>query len=165
MLSLSPWQPCFVAQGAGAGTERPSSAAAASLWHTRCVDRAPTQPGTARQGLPCQAILAPLSRRRACQSDAGAAGWERSGAALVGAPAAGTRRVAKTQHLNQHTCPAASLTCRVGARPPLPSQLNEQRVVALSPGRPALLAMPGPNPSNDNSSAVVVFQVGSVLTP
>lgn len=53
-----------------------------------------------------------------------------------------------------------TLASRVGARPPLPSQLNEQRVVALAPGRPTLLSMPGPNPTNDNSAAVVVFQVG-----
>lgn len=58
----------------------------------------------------------------------------------------------------------ASPSCRVGARPPLPSQLNEQRVVVLAAGRPALLAMPGPNPSNDNSSTVVLFQVG-IATP
>ena len=30
-------------------------------------------------------------------------------------------------------------------------------------GKPALLALPGPNPSNDNSAAVVAFQVGTEL--
>ncbi|PSC73920.1 Zinc-peroxisomal [Micractinium conductrix] len=49
---------------------------------------------------------------------------------------------------------------RCASRPPFPSQLTEQRVVALGAGRPALLPQPGPNPANDNSAAVVAFQVG-----
>lgn len=48
---------------------------------------------------------------------------------------------------------------RRGARPPFASQATEQRVVRLAAGRPARLALPGPNPANDNSAAVVGFQV------
>ena len=50
---------------------------------------------------------------------------------------------------------------RCAAQPPFTSQLNEQRVVCLAPGRPALLTQPGPNPANDNSAAVVSFQASS----
>lgn len=47
----------------------------------------------------------------------------------------------------------------VRAKPLLPSQQPEKRVVALQRGRPALLSLPGPNPANENSAALVYFQV------
>eukprot|EP00887_Chlorella_sp_A99_P007901 scaffold12.g7901.t1 len=49
---------------------------------------------------------------------------------------------------------------RRGARPPFASQVSSARIVALQPGRPAQLTVPGPNPANDNSAVVVAFQVG-----
>ena len=52
-----------------------------------------------------------------------------------------------------------TLRCSCQARPPLASQLNEQRVVCLAPGASVLLDRPGPNPANDNSSVVLSFQV------
>ena len=57
----------------------------------------------------------------------------------------------------------AQLRERCSAQPPFASQANEQRVVCLAPGRPALLTQPGPNPANDNSAAVVSFQASSLL--
>ena len=46
----------------------------------------------------------------------------------------------------------------LGARPLLPSQRPEKRVVALRPGSQALLAQPGPNPANENSAVLVYYQ-------
>ena len=51
----------------------------------------------------------------------------------------------------------------VRAKPLLPSQQPEKRVVALQRGRPALLSLPGPNPANENSASLVYFQVVAAL--
>lgn len=73
-------------------------------------------------------------------------------------------------------CRAGSLVCTRGwlssccrhvaglhclSQPPI--AVPQLLCVSLCPhdaGKPALLALPGPNPSNDNSAAVVAFQVG-----
>ena len=41
-----------------------------------------------------------------------------------------------------------------------PSQRDKGRIVQLQPGRPARHIQPGLNPSNENSSIVLVYQVG-----
>lgn len=48
---------------------------------------------------------------------------------------------------------------RCGSLPPFPSQAPEARVVRLRPGAPALLTQQAPNPANENSAAVVSFQL------
>ena len=46
------------------------------------------------------------------------------------------------------------------AKPLFPSQRGEGRIVKLQQGTSALFTQPGPNPSNDNSSIVLTYQVG-----
>lgn len=46
------------------------------------------------------------------------------------------------------------------AKPLFPSQRGEGRIVKLQPGTSALFTQPGSNPSNDNSSIVLTYQVG-----
>lgn len=46
------------------------------------------------------------------------------------------------------------------AKPLFPSQHGEGRIIRLEPGTSALWALPGLNPTNDNSSIVLTYQVG-----
>ena len=46
------------------------------------------------------------------------------------------------------------------AKPLFPSQRGGSRIVQLQPGTSALHSQPGSNPSNENSSIVLVYQVG-----
>lgn len=48
---------------------------------------------------------------------------------------------------------------RLGTKPLLPSQHPERRVAALRRGSEALVSQPGPNHANENSSAIVYYQV------
>lgn len=88
----------------------------------------------------------------------GAAGVLAAGAAFAPAAAPSSRWSTLLSASVSPTPPPPP--CRRGAQPPFASQACEQRVVALPRGRPALLALPGPNPANENSAALVAFQVG-----
>ena len=50
------------------------------------------------------------------------------------------------------------------AKPLFPSQKGEGRVVQLQAGTSARHSQPGSNPSNENSSIVLVYQVGQDST-
>ncbi len=61
--------------------------------------------------------------------------------------------------------PFRNLHCRtmqdeLHAKPLFPSQRGEGRIVKLQQGTSALFTQPGSNPSNDNSSIVLTYQVG-----
>ncbi len=55
--------------------------------------------------------------------------------------------------------PPLPLQERRRAQPLLPSQRPSKRVVALRRGSEALLALPAPNPANENSAVLVYYQV------
>ncbi|KAL0046282.1 hypothetical protein WJX82_008028 [Trebouxia sp. C0006] len=65
---------------------------------------------------------------------------------------------AETQQLGQHV--EQLLKDELHAKPLFPSQRGEGRIVKLQPGTSALFTQPGSNPSNDNSSIVLTYQVG-----
>ncbi|KAL0019017.1 hypothetical protein WJX77_001203 [Trebouxia sp. C0004] len=65
---------------------------------------------------------------------------------------------AQSQQLGQHV--EQLLKDELHAKPLFPSQHGEGRIVKLQPGMSALFTQPGPNPSNDNSSIVLTYQVG-----
>lgn len=68
-----------------------------------------------------------------------------------------TKRGAEIEELKASAC---ALQDRLRSKPLFPSQQQEKRVIKLRPGQPALMALPVPNPDDDNSAVMVGFQVG-----